>query len=50
MKFTFMRDTLVAVWRPSKGMSVKEVEHNTIIFQFFHEIDLKHILNDSVGL
>nr|GMC77707.1 uncharacterized protein LOC109173053 [Ipomoea batatas] len=47
VKFVFMRDTLAVVWRPGRGMDVKEVGHNTFIFQFFHEIDLKRILDDG---
>lgn len=47
VKFAFMRDTLAAVWRPGRGVAVKDLGNNTFMFQFFHEIDLKHILEDG---
>lgn len=47
VKFNFMRDTLAAVWRPGKGMSVKEISSNLFLFQLFHEVDMKRILEDG---
>ncbi|XP_031092274.1 uncharacterized protein LOC115996968 [Ipomoea triloba] len=47
VKFPFMRDTMATVWRPGKGMAVKELTNNIFLFQFFHEIDVQRILNDG---
>lgn len=46
-KFTVMRDTLAVVWRPGKGMQVTEIAGNLFIFQFYHEVDLKCVLEDG---
>ena len=37
INFTAMRDTLIPIWRPVKGVHVKELKDNLYIFQFFHE-------------
>lgn len=47
IKFNVMRDTMAAVWRPGKGMKATEIAANLFIFQFFHEVDIKHILEDG---
>lgn len=47
VKFNIMKETLAAVWRPGKGMSVREVEQNLFLFQFFHEKDMKRIMEDG---
>lgn len=31
-----MKDRMVDVWRPGKGLVIKEVELGLFIFQFFH--------------
>lgn len=50
IKFNFMKDTLAATWRPGKGMIVREVTTNLFLFHFFHEVDMKRILEDEHGL
>lgn len=47
IKFHVMRDTLASVWRPRKGMCIKEVTTNRFLFQFFHEFDTKRVLEDG---
>lgn len=47
VKFNFMKETLAGVWRPGKGMTVSEVADKLYLFQFFHEIDMKRILEDG---
>lgn len=47
IKFNIMKDTLAAIWRPGRGMSVKELAVNRVLFQFFHDVDLKRILEDG---
>lgn len=46
-KFNVMRDTLATVWRHGKGMQVTEIAGNLFIFQFYHEVDLKRVLDDG---
>lgn len=47
VKFNIMKETLAAIWRPGKGMSVQEVEQNLFLFQFYNEKDMKRILEDG---
>lgn len=47
IKFNIMKETLAAVWRPGKGMTVREVDPNLFLFQFYHEKDMKRILEDG---
>lgn len=47
IKFQIMKDTLASVWRPGKGMQVTEISSNLFLFHFFHELDLKRIMEDG---
>lgn len=47
IKFPIMRDTLASVWRPGKGVSITEAATNLYLFQFFHEVDVKRVLEDG---
>lgn len=47
VKFNVLKDTLALVWRPGKGMAVDEVAPNLYVFRFFHEVDLKRIIEDG---
>lgn len=47
IKFNFMQETLATVWRPGRGMIVKEVATNLFLFSFFHRKDMRRILNDG---
>lgn len=47
IKFNIMKDTLAAVWRPGRGLRATEVAPNLFMFQFFHEVDINRILEDS---
>ncbi|XP_057779545.1 uncharacterized protein LOC130998128 [Salvia miltiorrhiza] len=40
INFPLMRSRLASVWRPGKGVFVKDIGQGRYIFQFFHEIDL----------
>lgn len=35
------------LWRPGKGMYVKELGANLFLFQFFHEIDIQRVIEGS---
>ncbi|KAL8508230.1 hypothetical protein ACS0TY_018716 [Phlomoides rotata] len=41
INFTAMKVRMATVWRPQKGVVVKEVGEGRFLFQFFHPIDLK---------
>lgn len=45
--FQEMQHTLASLWKPGKGVHVKEIETNLYVFQFFHEIDLKRVVEGS---
>lgn len=47
IKFHAMRETMAATWRPGKGVNITEVTSNLFLFQFFHEVDVKRILEDG---
>ncbi|XP_062075810.1 uncharacterized protein LOC133779929 [Humulus lupulus] len=45
--FYAMQQTLASLWRPGKGVFVKELETNKYLFQFYHEIDIKRVVDGS---
>ncbi|KAL8549485.1 hypothetical protein ACS0TY_008356 [Phlomoides rotata] len=42
-----MKSRMATIWRPKKGLFVKDVGDGRYIFQFFHTIDLKRVENGS---
>ena len=38
---------MVALWRPGKGIYIKELNTNWDLFQFYHELDVKRVLECS---
>ncbi|XP_060961729.1 uncharacterized protein LOC133031950 [Cannabis sativa] len=42
-----MKHTLAGLWKPGKGLFVKEMKPNLYLFQFYHEIDIKLVINGS---
>lgn len=45
--FPSMQQTRAALWRPGKGVYIKEVDVNLYVFQFYHEIDIKRVIEGS---
>lgn len=45
--FTAMKHTLASLWRPEKGVYMKEIDVNLYIFQFYHELDIKRFISGS---
>lgn len=41
--FQAMQHKMASLWRPEKGMYVKQLEPNRFIFQFHHEVDIKRV-------
>lgn len=42
--FAAMQHTLAALWKPGKGVYMKKVDTNLYLFQFYHEIDVKRVM------
>ncbi|XP_019191313.1 PREDICTED: nucleolin-like [Ipomoea nil] len=47
IKFMNLRDTIAATWRPGMGMMMTEADYNLFVFQFFHQVDLKRVMEDG---
>ena len=47
LDFQAMQQTLAALWRPRKGVFIKELDSNRFIFQFYHELDVKIVVEGS---
>lgn len=47
VEFPAMQQTLAALWKPGRGVFIKEVETNMYLFQFYHEMDVKRVLEGS---
>lgn len=45
--FSSMQHTMSALWRPGKGVYVKELDANLYIFQFYHELDVRRVIDGS---
>lgn len=42
--FLAMQHTLAALWKPGKGVYMKELDNNLYLFQFYHELDVKRVM------
>ncbi|KAL8465081.1 hypothetical protein ACS0TY_034541 [Phlomoides rotata] len=42
-----MKNTLSTIWRPMRGVSIKPIGEGRFLFQFYHVLDVKRILNGS---
>lgn len=47
IRVEIMKQVLASVWRPVKGVRVKEIPNSRFVFQFFHEKDIQRILNEE---
>ena len=45
--FQAMQHKMASVWKPGRGMFVKPLEANRFMFQFYHEIDIKRVVEGS---
>lgn len=45
--FNAMQNTLAGLWKPGKGLFVKEFGPNLYLFQFHHELDIKRVIDGS---
>lgn len=44
VEFQTMQQMLAALWNPGMGVYIKEVETNLFIFQFYHEVDVRRVM------
>ncbi|GAU37344.1 hypothetical protein TSUD_395250 [Trifolium subterraneum] len=44
IRFNSMKACLAGVWRPVKGMTVKEATQGLYLFKFFHPLDVEEVL------
>lgn len=47
ISFLSMKKTLAALWRPGRGVYIREVGVNLYLFQFYHEVDIKRVVDGS---
>nr|GMD40727.1 uncharacterized protein LOC109179748 [Ipomoea batatas] len=47
-KFHYQRDIMATIWKLCKGMRVFELAPNPFLFQFYHEVDVNRIEEDSL--
>lgn len=45
--FQAMQHKMASLWRPGRGMYVKRLEPNRFLFQFYHELDIKRVIEGS---
>ncbi|GAU38028.1 hypothetical protein TSUD_395880 [Trifolium subterraneum] len=50
IKFNIMKAHLADVWRPVKGMVVKEATQGLYLFQFFHPLDVEEVMKGGPWL
>lgn len=44
IEFEAMQHTLAVLWKPGRGVYIKELDSNLYLFQFYHELDVKRVL------
>lgn len=47
INFPAMKNTMAALWHPGKGICIKDLSPTLFIFQFFHEIDIRRVLESG---
>lgn len=47
INFPAMKNTMASLWRPGKGVCIKDLSPTLFLFQFFHEIDVKRVLESG---
>ncbi|XP_030486981.2 uncharacterized protein LOC115703884 [Cannabis sativa] len=45
--FEAMQHKMASLWRPVRGLFVKELEPNFFLFQFYHEMDIERVMEGS---
>ncbi|CAH9107024.1 unnamed protein product [Cuscuta europaea] len=47
IRFPFFRDSMADIWRPGRGVNIRDLGDRRYLFQFFHEVDFERILQDG---
>lgn len=47
LDFQAMQQTMAALWRPGRGVYIRELGVNHFLFQFYHEIDINGVVEGS---
>ena len=47
INFAAMKNTMTSLWRPGKGVCIKDLSPTLFLFQFFHEIDIHWVLESG---
>lgn len=42
--FEAMHNTLAVLWKLGKGVYMKELDSNLYLFQFYHEVDVRRVM------
>lgn len=45
--FNLLRFRMALIWKPTKGVHVKEIGDNRFLFQFFHHIDVNRVMEGA---
>ncbi|KAM6583995.1 hypothetical protein CsatB_010997 [Cannabis sativa] len=45
--FQIFQNIMADLWKPGKGITIKILEQNRFLFQFYHEIDVQRIIDGS---
>lgn len=45
--FQAMQQRMTSLWQPGRGIFVKELDNNMYLFQFYHEVDIKRVIEGS---
>ncbi|KAL8457371.1 hypothetical protein ACS0TY_035288 [Phlomoides rotata] len=47
ISFAIMKSRLISAWKPKKGVSIKEIGSGRYLFQFYHPLDVKRVIDGS---
>ncbi|CAH9125514.1 unnamed protein product [Cuscuta epithymum] len=45
IKFQIFKNLMASLWRPGKGVSIKEIHKKKYLFTFDHSVDMKRVLD-----
>lgn len=45
--FHAMQHKMAVLWRPGKGVYIKQLDSNRFLFQFYHELDIKRVMEGN---
>ncbi|KAL8516851.1 hypothetical protein ACS0TY_015201 [Phlomoides rotata] len=48
INFTAMKNMLADIWKPVKGVTIKNIGERRYLFEFYHKFDVLRVMNDPV--